>query len=284
MAPKAKPNRGNRNPEPDDDDDEGGGEGISDEMRSELTNLVNAAVSGQLNRKLPNAIKNAVDTSLAPIREMLERGGKPAGGGDGDDDEIDDDQEQRQRAGKKGAAPAARSSRKDPEVENMRKQLAKLTEERETERTQTRNRDRDTQLREQLTSAGVDPNRIRGAVAVLRDSMKYDDKAGEWSYTAKRDGFDEDLDVSTGVKEWASTDEGKSYLAPAGKPNGGNGGQRANGGSGTRVQNGGARGGVVNGGKPVADPKAQKAERRAEAMQNMQNAMGELGGATIGIG
>lgn len=283
---------GNRQQPDDEDDDEGGGGAISDEMRGELTSLVNAAVSGQLNRKLPNAIKNAVDAGLAPVLEQLRTGGKRSAAADDDDNADDDDQdlEEQPRGGKRGAAggrqPAVhrRAGGKDPETQAMAKRLAAIEEERKVEREQARNRDRDGLLREQLTAAGVEPNRLRGAVAVLRDYMKYDEKAAEWGYVAKRDGYDEDLDVGAGVKEWASTDEGKSYLAPPSKGGAGNGGQqRANGGTGTRVQQGG-RTGVVNGGKPIADPKAQKAERRAEAVNNLSNAIGELGGATIGIG
>lgn len=282
---KAKGGNGNRQqrqqPAGDDDDDDGDGgavAGFTDEQRTELGQLVNAAVSGQLQRKLPNAIKSTLDESLAPIKQMLEQrngNARPSGDDDGDDG---DDEDLPPAKGKraKGAAPA----RRDPETENMRKRLAQIEEERKLEREQGRNRERDAQLKEQLTAAGVEPNRIRGAIAVLKESTKYDDKTGEWFYKAKRDGFDEDLDISAGVQEWAGTDEGKAYLAPPA-------GAQPRQGSGSRpnVQGSGGRaGGVIGGGRPIADPKQAKAAAKQDAMKSLTDAVGGLMGGTIPLG
>lgn len=265
-------------PPDDDDDDTDTPAGFTDEQRSELGQLVNAAVSGQLQRKLPNAIKASLDEGLAPIMAKLNEGsgrrGAPADDDDGDDDDTDDVVPAKGKRGK-GGKPA-----RDPETENMRKRLAQIEEERKAEREQSRSRERDTMLREHLEAAGVDKNRIRGAVAVLRESMKYDEKAGEWSYKAKRDGFDEDIDVETGVGEWAATDEGKSYLAP---PQG----AQQRGGSGTRVGtqgSGGRAGGVIGGGRPAVDPKAAKAQGKQDAVKALNDAVGGLMGGAIPLG
>lgn len=273
------------NPPPDDDDDEDGGGGtLSDSMRTEITNLVNAAVSGQLSRKLPNAITAAVEGAIAPLRESLANGGARRRSDDDDEDAGDDDDEDAppQRGKNKGKnAGAARA--KDPEFDRMQKRLNQLETERKQEREQARNRERDTLLREQLEAAGVDKNRIRGAVAVLRDSMKYDDKTGEWSYKAKRDGFDEDVDIAAGVGEWASTDEGKSYLAPpnsGGQPRGGSG-MRPNGGAGGT---GAGAPRLANGGRPAQDPKAAKQAAKQDAMKALAGAVNELGGGTVNLG
>lgn len=283
MAAKKKPGQQNNQQVVDDDDDDTGGE-LTDGMRTEITNLVNAAVSGQLSRKLPNAITSALETGLAPLREQMEniaRGTSRNSGGDDDDD--DDDQQQQQRGKNKGKQRAAA---KDPETEGMKKRLAQLEEERKQEREQARNRERDTMLREQLEAAGVDKNRIRGAVAVLRDNMKYDDKAGEWVYKAKRDGgYEDDLDVNTGVSEWAATDEGKSYLAPPSNTGGGQ--QRGGSGVGRTVgagATGAGAGRVQNGGRPAADPKAAKAQAKQEALKNLTTAIDSLGGGGIPLG
>lgn len=265
----------------DDDGDDGGGELFSDEQRSEIGNLVNAAVSGQLTRRLPSILSSAIDTAIAPLREQLERGGNGGGrrnaNANTDDIADDDDEQPPQRGkGKRGGNASNNERAEDPEVVSMRKRLQKLEAEREQERTQSRNKDRDNLLREALTAAKVDPNRMRGAIAVLRDSMKYDEKSGEWSYRTKRDGVDEDLDIASGVSEWIGTEEGASFLASTSQP-------APRGGSGTRPSNGTRTTGVINGGRPAADPKAAKSAARQEAMANLSNAMGELSGATIAL-
>lgn len=292
----AKPNKNaNRNrQQPDDDDDDDGGEGggtFSDDQRTELGNLINAAVSGQLSRKLPSAIKGALDEGLGPIRELLERNGGGKRRDDEGDDEEDDDQEQPPARGKRGARARddeQRSSKssKDPKVAKLEQEVEKMRKEREAERTQLRNRERDAMLREELASAGVDNNRMRGAIAVLRDSLVYDDKAGEWSYRTKRDGVDEDMDISTGVKDWASTDEGKSYLAAQQQGGGQQRGQQRQG-TGTRIngqQQRAAGGGVINRGQQQGNAQQQRAANRQEAVQNLAQGVNELLGSTITVG
>lgn len=280
MAKKKPANGGNNGQQNDDtDDDDTGGNELTDGMRTEITNLVNAAVSGQLSRKLPNAITAAVEASIAPLREQLGSGGRGRGNDDDQNDDDDDDQGQQQR-GKKGKQGQQQPRGKDPEVVAMQKRMAQIEAERKQERETARNRERDTLLREQLEAAGVDKNRIRGAVAVLRDSLKYDDKAGEWTYTAKRDGFEDVIDVSAGVGEWAGTDEGKSYLAP---PSNGQGQQQRSG-SGVRPSGPGGAPRVQNGGRAAVDPKAAKQQAKADAVQNLSKAIDSLGGGTIPLG
>lgn len=278
---QSKGKRRQQQPPPDPDDpDEGGDDGVlfSDEQRVEITNLVNAAVSGQLQRKLPNAIKAGIDGAIAPVLERLDTmGGRRRGADDPDEDDDADDGSPAPRKGKGGAA--ART--KDPEVDNMRKRLAQLEERDKTRETEARNGKRDGALREHLTKLGVDPNRIRGAIAVLRDATKYDEKAGEWSYVAKRDGFDEDLDLDAGVAEWAKTDEGKSYLAA---PDTGGGSPR-------RMPQLRTGGGVIGGGggsgggqAQRGDAKAAKAQAKQDAMANLGKAMDSLAGGNVPLG
>lgn len=279
--PKNKPgqNNGNngQNNEDDDDDTGGGGGELTDGMRTEINGLVHAAINAQFSRKLPAAISSAMETAMAPIREQLEGLGSRRSRNDdnGGDEGDDDDQPRNKGKGKQQAAA------KDPEVVAMRKRMEAMEAERKQEKETARNRERDTILREQLEAAGVDKNRIRGAIAVLRDSMKYDEKAGEWIYNAKRDGYEDPIDVSAGVGEWAATDEGKSYLAP---PSNANGGQ-PRGGSGVRPTNpGGGAPRVQNGGRPTADPKAAKAQAKQAAVQTLAGAIDSLGGGNIPLG
>lgn len=267
----AKARTGNRQPDPPEEIEEEEGE-FNDAQIGRITNIVNAAVSGQLQRKLPKAIGDAVAGPIGELRTLIEGQGT----GRRRDDEHEDDPEDPPAQRGKTKAGRTRAADPDPEKENMKQRLAAIESERKLEREQNRNRDRDTTLRESLTKLGVDPNRIRGAVAVLRDSTKYDEKTGEWSYIAKRDGYDEDVDLSQGAKEWAGTDEGKSYLAPP---------QRGAGGSGTRLQPGmGAGTGTGGGGRPIADPKAAKVQAKQDAVAKLGEAVNALGGGTIGLG
>ena len=115
---------------------------------------------------------------------------------------------------------------------------------------------------------------MRGAIAVLRDSTKYDEKNNEWFYARKVDGIEEELDLVAGAETWAGTDEGKAYLAP---PSGINGGRpaAARGGSGTRpgaVNTPQLRGSMA----PVADPKQARAQTKAAAIQTLTNAINSL--------
>ena len=204
----AKARTGNRNnqPPPDDEEEETGADAFNDAQRAEISQLVNAAVSGQLQRKLPRAIADGISGPLGEIRSLIE--GNQQRGRVRDDDEAGDDDDGEEVTPPKGKGKTKRGREVDPEKEQMRKRLDKLEAERQQEREQSRARERDTLLRESLTKAGVDPNRIRGAIAVLRETTKYDDKTGEWSYVAKRDGFDEEIDIAAGVAEWGKSDEG----------------------------------------------------------------------------
>lgn len=257
------------------DDDEEEPSELSDAARSEITNLVNAAVSGQLQRKLPKAISDAVATPIGELRTLIESNLKGSRRRAVDDEEPEEEIEEPPPKRGKGAR---RVKDEDPEKETMRKRLDAIEAERKLEREQNRARDRDGVLRESLTKLGVDANRMRGAVAVLRETTKYDEKTGEWSYVAKREGYDEEIDLSAGAAEWAKTDEGKSYLAPAQTG--------ARGGSGTRV---GAAPVIGSGGGGAAsragsDPKAAKLANKQEAMKQLTEGVNALAGGAITVG
>lgn len=306
MAPKARSRQ-----QQDDDDDEG----LSESQRAEISEMIGGAVSG-LKKKLPGVVAAAIAAPLGELRTLLERGGRTRRRDDDediddrdddereDDDDREDDPPPRARGARRQDTRAARRGDRDrdrepargdrerdrrpsstsssPEIRKMRQTVDKLEREREQERQAARNAARDTALREQLTNAGVDKNRIRGAVAVLRDAMRFDDKADEWVYVSKRDGVDEDIDLAEGVKEWASTDEGKSYLAPAGAGGGGNGGPapQLRRGAGTRSGPNGPRG-TTN-----PTPNAQQARQQtiATAQQTLAGAIDALSGGAVPLG
>lgn len=271
--------RGQNNDDNDDDGDgdEPGDDGFTDAQRESLGRIVNAAVSGQLGRKLRSSISSAVAEAMQAARAEQDQGGgrrRTRDDDDTDDDEGDDDQPPQQQRGKS----KGKSSARDAEIEGMKRRVAQMEAERKAEREQAIARERDATLREHLTRIGVEPNRMRGALAVVGGMIKRDDKTGSFSYTAKRDGYDEDLDLDIGIKEWAGTDEGKSYLAPQG-----NGQQRQGSGMPRLGSGGGAR---PNGGgtAPNKDKNAAKAEAKQQAMQTLTQSIQELGGATINVG
>lgn len=273
--------------------------------RDDVVDIVNAAVSGHVQRKLPNMVKDAISGPIGELRALIE-GGR-SGRSDPDEDDPDDDAPaRRQPSGRRQSArdrdeqPARRRAADDDqdrdrdrqdrpdrraqgssETRALQARLNNLEAERARERQEARSRQRDDQLRDLLTEAGVDKLRLRGAVAVLRESTKFDEKAGEWLYTAKRDGVDEDGDLASGVREWSATDEGKSYLAPpasAGRV------QPIRSGSGTRPAAAGAAR-VGAGTQPAAGAREAKAAAKAEAVANLTGAFDALaggGGVTLG--
>jgi hypothetical protein len=294
MKRKPKPgSSGNRQQHQDDDDDEFELEDADlTKITGSLTDVVNAAVTAQLGRKLGPALTAALPGALKPIQDQLATligaggqqpgaGGAPAGG-------------QQPGAGGQqpqpgaGGAPAG-GGQVSPEMQAMQRELAELKAQaakRDADLKAAAQRERegkrDTALAEQLAKAGVDKNRVRGATAVLRDSMVWEDGAdngkGGWVYRVQRDGYHEDLDVAKGVAEWAGTDEGKSYIAPqqgrGGGPNFGGAG------SGARPGQGGQRIGGA-GTAPGANPKQERV-RQAEA--NLGPLVAEmLGGGSISI-
>jgi hypothetical protein len=303
MAAQRRTGTGNGRQAEDDDEPAG----LTESARDEILELVNAAVGSQLKRKLPGTIRDALQQPLSEIRSMLESGG---GGGrrrereaEPDEDLPDDELDEQPRRGRAQVTQRqpARERRdraddrqdqrdrggRDPELVRLQKAMAKMEQEREAERRAARDSERDGMLREHLTSIGVDKNRLRGAVAVLRDSLRYDDKAREWAWISKRDGVDEELDPDVGIREWAATDEGKSYLAPPGAGHGGSQGANAGAPGVTRRSGAGTRvGGQQRAGTtaPSADAKTAKAQQVASAQQQLATAIDSLSGGMVPLG
>jgi hypothetical protein len=236
-------------PSGDDDDDDGD---ISPKHRELIISTVNAAVSTHLGRKLTGAIAEAIGPALEPITAQLAELGKLKGG------------QQQGAAGGGAAAGAGGGGTTDPAVAAMQSELTKLQaqlkardDEAAKSKIATAAAQRDGKLTELLTAGGVDKLRLRGAAAVVRDSL-VQDKDGSWKYRAQRDGYHEDLEVGAGIKEFLETDEGKAYLpATAG----------ANGGSGARPKGNQAGARQVN----AKDPKAAKAERQGKALDTLMS-------------
>lgn len=233
-----------------------------------VNEAVNKALGAQLGRKLDTVIGKAIENALAA------RGGKAgAGEGEGETPEV---KEPKPPAA--GAAPAQpKSLKEDPEYLRLKGEVDKMREERVKERQTLRERERDSTIREALEAAGVDKHRMRGAVAVVRDGMSYDEKSQTWIGKINRDGIEDEADIASVVGHWSSTDEGKSYVAP---PQGQRQPQQRTG-SGVRPQPAG-RGAT----QPTAavDPKAAKLQRKQQAVEDLAGAVAAMvGGAGVDL-
>lgn len=275
MAPKKKP------------DEEGGSEGeeqpFTEAQQQAIAAMVNGAVGDHLKRKLPGIVETSIKKPLQEIRALLE--GKQSGEGDDPDDPPDDqpdDPPAQQRPAGKGQPQRRAAAGPDPALTQLQKKLAKVEaereaekREREAERQANRNKERDGTLRELLAGAGVDPNRLRGAVAVLREQTKYDDKNNEWLVASG----DDELDLATGVQAFVATDEGKAYLAPQQGVRPAGGQPQVRSGAGTRPN-----GGTQRPTRPVASAADTKAAGKQQAAQELAVAVGSLLGNTVPLG
>lgn len=250
---------------PDDDNDDDGGGDETPLTRGEVAKMINSAVSGQLARKLPAAIEAGMSPVLAKLDELKGGGNNKA---DNDNDEDEDDEQQSSNA-KKGKGKA------DPAIAKMTKQMSDLQrqlKERDDKLAKEAEARKQSKIESELTRAlgelGVDKNRIRGALAIHKGAAQVDDE-GNVLFKVKRDGYDEELAPGEALKEWASTDEGKSYIAPTGSA----------GGAGARAprQQGAAR-------KPPPSTPEAKAEKVHQAKTDLLQAVGQLtAGGSISI-
>jgi hypothetical protein len=259
---KSKKKQPDAKPDDDDDDDAGDDTPLT---RGEVMKLINGAVSGQLSRKLPAAIEAGVSPIMAKLDEL---GGGKKKPDDSDDDDAEDDEDQ--APSKKG------KGRADPVVTKMSKQLTNLQQQikdrddKLAKEAEARKASKiESELTKALTELGVDKNRIRGALAIHKGAASVDDESGNVLFKVKRDGYDEDLEPGAALKEWAGTEEGKSYLAPTG----------SSGGAGARAprQQGPAR-------KPAPNTPEAKAEKVQNAKNDLLGAVGQLvAGGSIAI-
>lgn len=274
MATKKKPDEGGEG--------EGEEQPFTEAQQQAIAAMVNGAVGDHLKRKLPGIVETSIKKPLQEIRALLE--GKQGGegeGGEGEEQEETEEEQPRRPSGK-GQPQRRAASGPDPALTQLQKKLAKVEaereaekREREAERQANRNKERDGTLRELLQGAGVDPNRLRGAVAVLREQTKYDDKNNEWLVAQG----DDELDLATGVAAFVATDEGKAYLAPQQGVRPAGGQPQVRSGAGTRPN-----GGTARPTRPVASAADAKAAGKQQAAQELAAAVGSLLGNTVPLG
>lgn len=244
-------------------------EELDEKTKTAISKAVNAAVGDHFKRKMPSLIQDSIKSALpeltASLRDALGSQGEGQGAANGGNQQT-----QQPAAGQgQGAAnggnqpqqPAAPDPATQKRLADLERQLKESLERTKAAEAAARNKERDQLLDQELGKANVDAARRRGAAALLRESLVYDETSGAWKYRAQRDGYHDDLEISAGVKEWAATDEGKSYVAAA---------PRA-GGSGQRVQGGGAPAG-----RQPGDQRNPKTQRQEDAMRSLSEAVGTM--------
>lgn len=271
MAPKVK--------KPDDDDGDDAPT-ISDEMRTEIGNMINGSIKDHLKRTLGPAIRSSLDPVLLEIKALTAKRAAPA---DADDDTEDqgeepdpDERPAKVKGGKQSPAPVdtKAEAKAQRELKAMRAKVEAMDAERKLEREQLQAGQRDSSLRELLVKGNVKPELMRGAMLALRETTKRDDKTGEWTFVAKRDGFDEELDLAAGVDGWLKSDEGKAHVAAPTQP--------ARSGSGMPRINGPTAAPALGRTQPAADPKHARAAAMADADAELTSALTALAsGATL---
>jgi hypothetical protein len=271
-----------------------GDQGGDDDGGDDLTEAVNAAVTAHLGRKLPSIlaplVTKAIESAMAPIRDQLTtlqggqgdqqgQGGAAAGAAQGGQQGGGAGQGGGQQGGQQGQGGGAAQ---DPQVKALMGQVAALTDQLKRQQEQTaaqeaeaRNARRDQALTEGLTKLGVDKNRMRGAVAIARESTVWDEGTKSWVWRAQRNGYHEDLGIDAGLGEWGKGDEGKSYIAPQQNLRQGGGG-----GFGTQNQQ---RQGRQS--QQQQDPAAARAAAHQAGSDKLFNQVAEmLGGGSVQIG
>lgn len=257
---------------PDDDDDEGV------EFTPKQLEILNNTVTAAVNAHVKRHVKPLQDqlSVLPTIQETLEKLAASGGVGAGAADPANGG-----KAAPTGQQGAPAKIEDHPQFIAQQRRLAAIEQEREQERVAARHAKRDATLIEIATKAGVDKNRVRGAVALLKEQVKYD-KEGNASMSVKRHGIDEEVTIEEGATAFFNSDEGKAYIAPSQPvPRGGTGAGRGAT-SAAGVTNRGQSG---QGNAPARGQGAAKEERKQKAAENFVGAVSELfSGGNIDVG
>lgn len=175
---------------------------VTEERVSELVNRAITARFASFEKKVGNQVSEAVAGLFPKFEELIA-----------------------QKVPSQGPAPSAEPKLDDsPLVKGLQKQLAELQEQNRKsreERDVERQRARDVALRQRLTEElskhGIDSRYARQAIGFLVDAEKrvrWADDEGESLVFRDADGSE--LDLQTGLRSWAKTDDAKIYMPPRG--------------------------------------------------------------------
>jgi hypothetical protein len=130
-----------------------------------------------------------------------------------------DDQKQADGKGKKGEVDPDTKARLD----DFQRKLEEAEQARKVAEQTAREQRLEGRLRSALAEAGVGTEQQEKALVWLRSRTTKDGKPvlsfnadGNPVWRTDRQGFVDELDVAEGLKGWAATDDGKSFLPPTG--------------------------------------------------------------------
>jgi len=208
----------------DDDPGTGGGEPAKKGADPELSKLVfdtSKAVmakhfkSTEFKTSLAESIKASLAEALPEVLKGM-TAVPPPGGDAGKGKEGQPGGQQHTDPGRKTDDPEwkAMLARQKELEDKLHQQVA----ERENEKAQRMRAEERSLLESQLRTNGVPDNRLRAAVALINAELKAVGRNAEGGivYKAQRDGYVDELSVQDGIKEFLSTDEGKTFLPPPG--------------------------------------------------------------------
>lgn len=114
-------------------------------------------------------------------------------------------------------AEAQKPAGEDPHEARLRAMQKQLDDEKAARATEASERARTEErsaLMSGLATLGITGARASAAAALLHTEMKTvrRDKGGRIVFAVPRDGYDDELDLTKGLAEWAKTDAGKEFL------------------------------------------------------------------------
>lgn len=200
------------------------GEDVSIPTAEETSEMITGAVKAHLEKatkKLSSDLTASIGNSLAETLTAYEAKRQEEAAA-AEAERAAHAAESEGKAGK-GGKPKDADVENSPIVKGMQKQLAEATKkikEAEERAAAEKAKQRDGALRQQLTEQlgkhGVDPKRMVHALSYLVDGTKTVRYSDDGDTIVFKDADGSDLDLTTGLKGWAQSDEAKIYLPPRG--------------------------------------------------------------------
>lgn len=207
---------------------------ISEEDKTEIQTLIGEALKTQVGPMMSAALKNEGKRMIAAsVNEAVASTIKSTNWGEILGPALEPaiekwvSENDENKPGGEGEKPGGQGNvdvESLPAFKGLKKQLddaAKKIQAAEEREAAAKARQRDVTLRQQLSEAlgkhGVDPKRMAHALSYLIDgtkSVRY--SADDAEDIVFRDGEGADVDLATGLKSWAQTDDAKIYLPPRG--------------------------------------------------------------------
>jgi hypothetical protein len=189
---------------------------FDDAQKAEIAALVAESLKSSLPGLLADGLKpisagleKAITDKVTAATKGLQA--KPADTDTDTDTDTDDEPV-------KGKSKGKTDPKLTAQIAALQKQVADETTKREAAEQKSREERVLNSARSALTKAGVPPERVKAAIAVLHNAegrlrLAEDGKPG---LHFQRTGYDEVVEIEKGLDEWLKTDDGKVFLPPRG--------------------------------------------------------------------